>query len=177
VRRILAHAERAVPVHTVGDFAYRAKRFCGDGWVMVGDAAYFLDPIFSTGVHVALLSARAAAEGIDRGLSRGQVRATDFKDYDAVLGRIMGHYMPFIRGFYDAAFRDLLLNPRPLLGVERTVLRFLAGKVAVGWLERLQLRLFLWMVELRRRGRFDKLTPVPRLSAFTAGDMVCAPRG
>jgi hypothetical protein len=145
--------------------------------VIVGDAAYFLDPIFSTGVHVALLSATAAVAGLDRGLRAGQVRAAHFAGYEALLDRMMRHYMPFIRGFYDASFRDLLLNPRPMFGVERTVLRFLAGKVDGGWMERLRLRVFLLLVELRRRGRLRSLPAVPRISAFAPAGNACPPPG
>src|SRR5687768_18094976 len=55
-------AERCGPVHVLSDFSYRATRCAGEGWVLVGDAFGFLDPMYSSGVYLALKSGEMAAD-------------------------------------------------------------------------------------------------------------------
>src|SRR4029078_974099 len=64
---------RAPPVRVTADSSYRARRMRGDRWVAVGDAAAFLDPIFSTGVLLALQGGVEAAAAIDAGLRAGDL--------------------------------------------------------------------------------------------------------
>src|SRR5581483_8028808 len=54
---MLAGAERLRPVAALADFSYRVDRLAGDGWLFVGDAGGFLDPLFSTGAHLAIKGA------------------------------------------------------------------------------------------------------------------------
>ena len=53
-----------MPVQVLNDFSYRSSRIAGDGWVLVGDAFGFLDPIYSSGVFLALKSGELAADSI-----------------------------------------------------------------------------------------------------------------
>ena len=64
MRERLASASRQGPVRVVSDFSYRATRCAGDGWVLVGDAFGFIDPVYSTGVFLALKSGEMAADTI-----------------------------------------------------------------------------------------------------------------
>jgi flavin-dependent dehydrogenase len=64
VRALLDDAEYLGPVRVETDYSYAAEQFCGPGYMLVGDAACFLDPLLSTGVHLALYSAINAAAGI-----------------------------------------------------------------------------------------------------------------
>jgi flavin-dependent dehydrogenase len=64
VRALLDDAEYLGPVRVETDYSYAAEQFCGPGYILVGDAACFLDPLLSTGVHLALYSAINAAAGI-----------------------------------------------------------------------------------------------------------------
>ena len=59
-------AERIRPFWIEGDYSYKVDRFAGPGWLLVGDALRFVDPIFSSGVDVALFSALYAYETIPR---------------------------------------------------------------------------------------------------------------
>ncbi|MDZ7343178.1 MAG: tryptophan 7-halogenase [candidate division KSB1 bacterium] len=60
----LAEAQQLFPVKVTKDFSYRASQIAGPGWVLVGDAFGFLDPIYSSGVFLALSSGEMAAEAI-----------------------------------------------------------------------------------------------------------------
>ena len=73
---LLAGARRVSRVHGVSDYSSTSEKLAGDGWVLVGDAATFLDPVFSTGVFLALATGERAAQTIDRALARrGRVDA------------------------------------------------------------------------------------------------------
>lgn len=75
------------PLYTVSNLAYRASRFSGPGYVLVGDAAIFLDPIYSYGVYLALKMGKLAAERIQGGLAAGRPDTEDFASYEASIRR------------------------------------------------------------------------------------------
>lgn len=71
----VASAERVSPVHVLSDFSYNAKTCAGDGWVLIGDAFTFLDPIYSSGVFLALRSGELAADAVHEALAAGDTSA------------------------------------------------------------------------------------------------------
>jgi flavin-dependent dehydrogenase len=73
VARRIAGARQLFPVQVRRDFSYRASRIAGDGWVLAGDAFGFLDPIYSSGVLLALKSGELAAGSIHEALAAGDV--------------------------------------------------------------------------------------------------------
>jgi flavin-dependent dehydrogenase len=73
VRDRVANATRVTGYFATRDYSYRAREVAGDGWVLVGDAFGFLDPLYSSGVLLALRSGEMAADAIAEGLSRGDV--------------------------------------------------------------------------------------------------------
>lgn len=116
----LRGAEQAIPVRVVQDFSYCAERIAGDGWVLVGDAFAFLDPIYSTGVLLALRSGEWAADAICDGLTKNDLSG-------AALGAFAGEFIAGMRAFrkmvyafYDRDFNfaDFLkANPECRQGV------------------------------------------------------------
>jgi flavin-dependent dehydrogenase len=75
VKERVAAATRATGYFATKDYSYRATRVAGDGWVMVGDAWGFLDPLYSSGVLLALKSGELAADAIAEGLRIGDTSA------------------------------------------------------------------------------------------------------
>src|SRR5256885_12295933 len=71
----MTSAKRVSPVHVLSDFSYRATRCAGEGWVLVGDAFGFLDPMYSSGVFLALKSGEMAADAIIEGLEKNDLSA------------------------------------------------------------------------------------------------------
>src|SRR5262245_49445807 len=71
LKQRIAGACRATGYFVTRDYSYRSTRVAGDGWVLVGDAFGFLDPLYSSGVLLALRSGELAAEAIVEGLERG----------------------------------------------------------------------------------------------------------
>lgn len=70
----IASAERAGPFRAAKEYSYRSREVAGDGWVLVGDAFGFLDPLYSSGVLLALKSAACAADAINEGLAERHLR-------------------------------------------------------------------------------------------------------
>ena len=70
---------RVEPVRVTGEFSYRAEAVGGDGFCLAGDAFSFLDPVFSTGLFMALKSGEMAADAVHRGLAEGGVTAATFE--------------------------------------------------------------------------------------------------
>ena len=67
----IAGATRAAPYRAAKEYSYRSRQVAGDGWVMIGDAWGFLDPLYSSGVLLALKSGQLAADTIAEGLAAG----------------------------------------------------------------------------------------------------------
>lgn len=80
VKQRVADARRAGPYRVQKEYTYKARKAAGDGWVLIGDAFGFLDPLYSSGVLLALSSGKLAGDAIAEGLAKGDTSA-------AVLGR------------------------------------------------------------------------------------------
>ena len=112
VRRRLIGAERASGVYVTSDLSYRADRMAGDGWVLVGDAFGFLDPVYSAGVLLALKGGEFAADAIHDALEAGDVSAERLGRFAPELTTGLHRMRMLVHAFYDkglsfgAFFRD-----------------------------------------------------------------------
>ena len=84
--------------------AYLNRKTCGDGWVMIGDARAFLDPIYSSGLYLALGSAELAAGCIDEALKRGDTSAARLGAFEPALWKGVDVVRRLIHAFYDPNF-------------------------------------------------------------------------
>lgn len=100
----LSAAERFGPVRGSRHMAYLNRQTCGDGWVMIGDARAFLDPIYSSGLYLALGSAELAAGCIDKALKLGDISATELGRFEPALLRGVEVIRRLIHAFYDPNF-------------------------------------------------------------------------
>ncbi len=132
------------------DYSYLHSRHAGDRFVLTGDAGAFLDPIFSTGVLLAMQSGIEAAEAISTGLRTGDLRARRFAAYERRLVRRYQHFRRFAVGFYDPAFRDLFFNRSSRFGIYEAVLSVLGGNWRPSLMVRLRLEAFFAIVALMR---------------------------
>ena len=147
---LLASARRVSPARFDADYSYLGTRLAGDRWVVVGDAAAFLDPIFSTGVLLAMQAGVEAAEIIHQGLEHGDLTARRFDSYGRDVRKRFHHFRRFAVGFYDSAFRDLWLTPQSRFGIYEAVLSVLAGNWRPSLSTRFRLGLFFALVALQR---------------------------
>ena len=131
VRERLAPAKRLSPAHVEADFSYRCDPGFGEGWSLIGDAAAFLDPIFSTGFYLSQLHAVEAAESIARALTkRDRVTGADLARPARNHFQKIGTYTRFVRAFYTQPWYDIFLSDAKSPRVRKAVVRVLAGDVA-----------------------------------------------
>jgi flavin-dependent dehydrogenase len=174
VARLMARAERRWPVRVERDFSFGASRYAGDRWVLVGDAGSFLDPVFSSGVAIAMESGLEAARAIDAGLARGRLSAGAFRTFNR---RQRGRYAAFRRfvlAFYTRGFRDLFFSPDPPRRMFEAIVTVLAGYWRPSWQARLWLALFFLTVWLQERFEFvpSHLEPAPDATGPSRTDCV-----
>jgi flavin-dependent dehydrogenase len=149
----LAQAERVSPVHATSDFSYGTSAPTGERWLLLGDAAFFLDPIFSSGVHLAISSGLWAAEAIDGCLKTPDRRASILARYSKSVRRNQDVYRTFIEGWYQPGFLELMLSPSRNLQLLQAVTSVLAG-APESWALRWRLYVFLALVRLNQRVGF-----------------------
>ena len=147
---LLREARRVSPARFDADYSYLATKMAGDRWVAVGDAGSFLDPIFSTGVLLAMQGGLEAAEAIEAGLRAGDLSARRFARYERVVRRRYHYFRRFVIGFYDPYFRRLLFRRSRRLGIYEAVLSALAGNWRPSLGTRLRIQLFFAIVTLKR---------------------------
>ena len=104
IERHLACGKRCEPFRMTGEYSYRSRYCAADGLVLVGDAWAFLDPIFSSGVFLALKSGELAAEAVDVALDRDDFSADQFSDYSRQLSGGLESMRKLVYAFYDHEF-------------------------------------------------------------------------
>src|SRR5688572_29392137 len=97
-------SERVSPVHVLSDFSYRATRCAGEGWVLVGDAFGFLDPMYSSGVFLALKSGEMAADTINEAFDRNDFSAVQLSKWGDGLSDGMTVVRKLVYAFYTRDF-------------------------------------------------------------------------
>ena len=134
----LRHARRVTPVRSAANFSYHTTQVAGDRFLCVGDALAFVDPIFSSGVYVALQTGELAAAEILAAFADGRFEARRFRAYTRRVRRGVGPFVRFIRRWYEPAFTEIFLQPRERLGMLDSVTGVLAG----GAFMRMRLRMW-----------------------------------
>jgi FADH2-dependent halogenase len=139
-------------LYTASNYSYSSKRFAGDGYLLAGDAAEFLDPIFSTGVILAMRSGQSAAQALAATLRAGRApRAAEFAGYEKAFRRWTLNHFQMIDAFYGPGFGNVFLTPKNTLGMVKAVIALLAGKSDPSFLDRLRLKLFYWLIRMNNK--------------------------
>jgi FADH2-dependent halogenase len=147
---VMRDARRVSPARFDADYSYLATRMAGDRWVAVGDSGSFLDPIFSTGVLLAMQGGLEAAAAIDAGLRAGDLSARRFTRYERTVRKRYHYFRRFVVGFYDPYFRRLLFRRSRRLGIYEAVLSALSGNWRPTFGTRLRIQLFFTIVAIKR---------------------------
>ena len=108
VKDRIAVGKQCAPIRVAKEYSYKAKECAGDGWVLVGDAYGFLDPLYSSGVLLALKSGQLAADAVSQGLKNGDTSAQQLgcwkTDYDRGMERMRRLVIEFYEGFSFGRF-------------------------------------------------------------------------
>ncbi len=140
-------AERLTPVYVRRDFSFMMSRRAGKNFAMVGDAAGFLDPIFSTGVFMAMKSADMAADAIEQRLRSGSMRL--LRRYERAFQGALDKYFRFIGNFYRREFLEVFLQPKTDFGLIPVITGILAGNI-FSTDNRAKLALFFLFVRIQK---------------------------
>lgn len=115
--------------HVLADFSYRCSPYAGPGYFLVGDAAVFVDPIFSTGVCMGMMSAVEAGRGITA-LLRGTASPKKVRrSYIRFVEGSSSAFFGLIDRYYQHSFRELFLSGQGPLRVHLATMSLLAGYV------------------------------------------------
>lgn len=101
VQKRLARGERATGYYATKDYSYRSSKVAGDGWVLIGDAFGFLDPLYSSGVLLALKSGELAADSIAEGLKIGDTSAEQLGRWGAMFNKGVDRMRRLVCEYYD----------------------------------------------------------------------------
>lgn len=159
LQRRMAGAVRASDFFFAGDYTYRYLQNAGPRWFLIGDAAGFIDPIFSSGVMLAVKSGFLAAKEIIAADKAGRplshwARAR----YTRKVGKMCTVFLKMIKMFYGNHSFEVFMTPKPPRGMEWAVNNLVAGNTNLGWKLSVQVWLFYVVCALQRRFQL-----VPRL--------------
>ncbi|MES2309820.1 MAG: NAD(P)/FAD-dependent oxidoreductase [Verrucomicrobiota bacterium] len=154
----LKNAKLIGDFHAATDYSYRYHQSAGDRWIMAGDAAGFIDPIFSSGVMVALRSGRLAAQTILAQPSHEKLSRKVQARYTAKIHQMTGVFLKMIELFYDNDAFAVFMNPRSLFKLRETINCLVAGQTEMSFGFKCRFQLFQILSWLQRR-----ITIAPRL--------------
>ena len=166
---LLARAERIRPFTEEADYSYAMRQFAGDRYVLLGDAARFVDPIFSSGVSIAMNSARLASRDAIDGLASGKLDRGAFARFESTQRRGVKNWYDFICCYYrlNVLFTYFIAHPRHRLDVLKLLQGDVYDEESPAVLER-----------MREKVREVEGNPshmwYPLLSELTAGVLPCA---
>ena len=101
VKERVASGKRVAGYFATKDYSYRSKEVAGEGWVLIGDAFGFLDPLYSSGVLLALKSGELAADAIVEGLGRGDVSAAQLGKWGPMFNKGVDRMRRLVCEYYD----------------------------------------------------------------------------
>ncbi len=123
---VLANAEQIRPAATIAGYASNVDRLSGPGFALLGNAAEFLDPVFSSGVTIALKSAILAGKVLDR---KFKGETVDWMaEFEEPLKIGVNAFRAYVETWYDGSLQDIIFaQPRRATDVKRKIISVLAG--------------------------------------------------
>jgi flavin-dependent dehydrogenase len=125
----LADATLSSEVEATGNFSYACDRTHGPGYVMIGDAFTFIDPVFSSGVMLAMQGGFVGAETVDTCLREPAKAAAALAHFDRQVRKGPKEFSWFIYRVTNPTMRDLFMAPRNIWRVKEALLSMLAGDI------------------------------------------------
>lgn len=101
IKDLIAAGTQVSDFRTIRDWSHASDRFCGPGWLLVGDAATFIDPLFSSGVWLSMSGAWLAARALDRALREPDAEAEQLARFERLYRQLAIDILAYVRYFYD----------------------------------------------------------------------------
>ena len=163
IAKRMTNARRASKVHVATDFSYRSTKLYGNHWLLAGDAAGFIDPIFSSGVFLAVFSGEQCADVLNEVLDRPRTARRLFARYERAVNRAMDIYLRFVNAWYTKEFIEIFLAPRDVFDLPPAVNAVLGGNIGNSFAIRWRMWVFYFLVWLQKRYPIvPRLTLVPK---------------
>ena len=138
-------AQAISPIRVTGNYSYRANRLWGNGYLLIGDAFAFIDPVFSSGVYLAMNSAEGGIPIVEYWLNgRKQEFKSECRRFERRTHKGLRAYSWFIYRFTSPAMRNLFKRPSNVAQIEQAVISMLAGDVFSN--RNVQLRLIVFRI-------------------------------
>ena len=118
------------PVTATGNYSYSTSRASGDGYILLGDAFAFIDPVFSTGVFLAMHGAFVAADAVEACLDHPRRARRALNAYDANARRSLRVFSWFIYRIMTPGLRHIFMNPSNRFQLRDALLSVLAGNLS-----------------------------------------------
>ena len=125
----LEGAHRTTEVHATGNYSYASAVTSGERWLLLGDAYAFIDPVFSSGVLLAMQSAFAAVDVVETTLAAPERAASARRAFDRELRRGPREFSWFIFRVSSPTMREMFMHPQNPLRVKEALLSLLAGDI------------------------------------------------
>jgi flavin-dependent dehydrogenase len=169
IARRMHNARRVSEVHVAVDFSYRSTKFFGDRWLLAGDAAGFIDPIFSSGVFLAVFSGEDCADALNAALDKPSKARRLFPAYARRLNRAMDVYLRFVDAWYTKEFIEVFSAPRDVFNLPPAINAVLGGNIGTSFGIRWRMWIFYSLVWLQRFYPIaPRLTLVPKKEDLTS---------
>lgn len=123
----LQHGRLTTPVEATANFSYACDRTHGNNYLLLGDAYTFIDPVFSSGVLLAMQSAFAGADAVDTCLRYPHQAAAALKKFDRMMRIGPQEFSWFIYRVTNPSLRNMFMAPRDYFRVKQALLSVLAG--------------------------------------------------
>jgi flavin-dependent dehydrogenase len=169
LRRRLGNATRVSEFFHAGDYTYRHLQNAGPRWLLIGDAAGFIDPIFSSGVMLAIKSGFLAAKTVLKAEeANAPLTSAAQRSYTRRVGQMSSVFLHMIRMFYDNHAFEVFITQAPSENMERALNNLVAGNTDLGWKLRVQVWLFYGVCALQKyiplapRLHLSDLGPAPK---------------
>lgn len=165
LQKRMGAAARASDFFFAGDYTYRHLRNAGPRWLLIGDAAGFIDPIFSSGVMLAVKSGYRAANALIKAEKAGRtLTESEQASYTREVGKMCGVFLRMIKMFYDNHSFEVFMTPKPPLSIESAVNNLVAGNTELGWILRAKVWIFYLVCTLNRWLPLVPKLKLPQLS-------------
>jgi FADH2-dependent halogenase len=150
LKRRMAGASRLGGLHVEADYSFSVEQLVEPRLVRAGDAAGFLDPVFSSGVMLAMESGRDAARVVSEAVREGRSMTRAMRAYERGVKDHLALFWQFVEAFYTRPFIELFLQPKAVLNLGSAINAVLAGRAKLPWAARWRLRVFFGLVRLQR---------------------------
>jgi hypothetical protein len=127
--RRMQHAQLSSPVEATGNFSYVCDHTHGSNYLLLGDAYTFIDPVFSSGVMLAMHSAFVGADAVDTCLRHPRQAAAALKKFDCTIRMGPKAFSWFIYRVTNPTMRNMFMGPSNIFRVKEALLSVLAGDV------------------------------------------------